>query len=190
MAKSYLFLADGFEEVEALTIVDIMRRASLDVVTVSINEGREATGAHGITVTADTRIADLDPATVEAEWIIAPGGMPGASNIAACKPAAEMITRQAAAGRNVAAICAAPAVVLAPLGVLKGYEATCYPGFEQALTEGGARKMEIPVVSDRNIVTGNGPAAAMELALAIVERSCGVDAARTVASGLLYNRDC
>lgn len=189
MAKSYLFLADGFEEVEALTIVDIMRRASLDVVTVSINETREATGSHGITVVADTRIADLDT-TAEAEWVIAPGGMPGASNIFACKPAAEMITRQAAAGRNVAAICAAPAVVLAPLGVLKGYEATCYPGFEQALTEGGARKMELPVVSDRNIVTGNGPAAAMELALAIVERSCGVEAARTVASGLLYNRDC
>lgn len=147
MEKSYLFLADGFEEIEALGTVDLLRRAGIEVETVSINETLAVKGAHNMEVAADIMLKDC-PA--EARIFIAPGGMPGASNLAANARVCELFSQQAAKGGHVAAICAAPGVVLAPLGILDGHDATCYPGFEEALVAGGAFHKNQRVVVDRN----------------------------------------
>lgn len=181
MDTSYLFLAEGFEEIEALTVVDVLRRAGMPVTTVSINPTREVTGAHSIKVTADTVIADVNGE--RAEWLICPGGMPGATNLAACTALSEMLGWQLHAGGKIAAICAAPAVVLAPLGVLDGREATCYPGFEQMCP--AANITGAPVVALPTLVTANGPASATDFALAIVRGSLGEKKACEVAQGML-----
>ncbi len=117
MQKSYIFLADGFEEIEALAPLDILRRAGMPVITVSISDSLTVTGAHGARVEADALFTDNDMSA--AEWLILPGGMPGASNLAACKPLTDLLVAQAARGGKIAAICASPALVLAPLGILQ-----------------------------------------------------------------------
>lgn len=184
MNTSYLFLAFGFEEIEALATVDLMRRAGMVVKTVSVIEGqRKVTGANGITVEADMDITDL-PADVKAEWLIVPGGMPGSTNLAQSLKLCEMLTAHNAGGGKIAAICAAPAVVLAPLGILQGRKATCYPGFEDACM--GAAMQQSRVVVDGNVVTANGPSSAFPFALAIVRMSKGDDAADAVGTGTLY----
>lgn len=180
MKTSFLFLAEGFEEVEALMAVDVMRRAGMDVKTVSINDQEAVTGAHHITVTADLLINDIQG--MEAEWLILPGGLLGATNLHNCATLSEMLVKQAKQGK-IAAICASPAVVLAPLGLLDGKEATCYPGFE-AQCPNARISSDMVVASDR-LITGKGPAAATEFALAIVANSKGEAAARTVAEGML-----
>ncbi|MCM1355389.1 MAG: DJ-1/PfpI family protein [Staphylococcus sp.] len=182
MEKSYLFLADGFEETEALATVDLLRRAGIDVDTVSINETLAVKGAHNIEVAADILLADCPD---KAHIFIAPGGMPGASNLAANTRVCQLFTDQHAAGGRVAAICAAPAVLLAPLGILDGYDSTCYPGFEEALTAGGSHHKNQRVVVDRNVITANGPSSAIPFALSIIEALKGQDKADEVAAGLL-----
>ncbi len=177
---SFLFLADGFEEIEALATVDILRRAGMNVKTVSITTSHHVTGAHGIPVTTDITFKEADFS--DTEWLILPGGMPGASNLAAFSPLNDLLRIHAAKGK-VAAICAAPAVVLAPLGVLNGRKATCYPGFEQQMT--GVNLTGAMVEKDGDIITGKGPAAAISFALAIVESSLGKNAADEVAGGML-----
>lgn len=181
--RSFLFLADGFEEVEALTTVDVMRRAGMDVKTVSINADKTATGAHGVPVTADSSFEENDYA--DAEWLILPGGMPGAVNLYEHEGLRRLLSAHILRGK-VAAICAAPAVVLAPLGILKDREATCYPGFEMALAEGDAIYKDMPVVALNNIVTANGPASATSFALAIVANTMGASVASEVAAGMLF----
>ena len=181
MKETYIFLADGFEEVEALTSVDVMRRAGMPVTTVSINPGREVTGAHGVTVVADSLFDDNDYS--DAEWLVLPGGIPGAPNLAAHEALCDALTAQAGRGGKVAAICASPAVVLAPLGLLDGREAVCYPGMEEGIE--GVNWTRGAVAADGNVVTGNGPAAAAPFALALVARSMGPDTAAQVAGGML-----
>ena len=178
---TYVFLADGFEEVEALTCIDVLRRAEMPVTTVSINPGLEVTGAHGVTVLADSLFGDND--YEGAEWLVLPGGIPGAPNLAACEPLCYLLTAQDERGGKVAAICASPAVVLAPLGLLQDRRAVCYPGMEQGIE--GVRWAEGPVAVDGNVVTGNGPAAAALFALALVEQSVGREVAAQVAAGML-----
>ena len=185
MRHSYIFLANGFEEIEALSVIDILRRAGMSISSVSINDTPAVTGAHGVTVAADclyTEVRDFN----DAPWLIIPGGMPGATNLANCAPLCELLKAHAADGGNIAAICAAPAVVLAPLGILKGREATCYPGFEAECKKCGAKMHDAPVIVDRNIVTGNGPASAMRFALTIVQQALGDAKAQEVGSDLLY----
>lgn len=182
MKKSYLFLADGFEEIEAVTPVDVLRRAGMEVVTVSINSGVSVTGANGVCVNADTTIANLDD--TDAEWLICPGGMPGASNLAANAKVNAMLTSHFANGGKIAAICAAPAVVLAPLGILNKREATCYPGFEQ-LCPRAIMKNE-PVVALDTLITANGPGAALPFAYAIVANSLGAQTAAEISGGMMY----
>jgi 4-methyl-5(b-hydroxyethyl)-thiazole monophosphate biosynthesis len=182
---SFVFLAEGFEEVEALTVVDLLRRASMDVKTTSITESLIVTGAHGIPVTADTTINDADFANTE--WLIAPGGMPGAENLHQCKELNALFKEHAAKQGKIAAICAAPAVVLAQAGLLNGKEATCYPGFEPLCKENGAKMIERPVVTDGNTVTANGPASATLFALAIINKTLGVAKSQEVAQGLLLS---
>lgn len=181
MQNSFVFLADGFEEIEALTCIDVMRRAGMPVVTVSIMERPTVTGAHGVQVLADSMLADNDYDT--AEWLICPGGMPGATHLAECKPLGDALTAHNARGGKVAAICASPAVVLAPLGILNDRNAVCYPGMEADNPDINWGVMDVSI--DGNIITGNGPAAANPFALAIVSHSLGEDAARQVADGML-----
>lgn len=181
MKKNYIFLADGFEEVEALTCVDVMRRAGMTVVTVSINPDQAVIGAHGVTVVADSVYSDHDYS--DAEWLVLPGGIPGAPNLAACEPLCDLITAHDERGGKVGAICASPAVVLAPLGILQGREAVCYPGMEQGIE--GVDWTSGAVAVDDNLVTGNGPAAAAPFALTMVARSMGADVADQVAAGML-----
>lgn len=182
MKESFLFLADGFEEIEALATVDILRRAGISLRTVSITANPVVTGAHGVSVKADV-IYDstlfTDPA-----WLILPGGMPGAANLHDFSPLLGLLKRQfeSKEGR-IAAICAAPAVVLGSEGLLKGRKATCYPGFEGDLK--GAEYVNEPVVVDDKFVLGNGPGNAFKFALAIVSETLGEEKASEVASGML-----
>lgn len=181
MRPSYVFFADGFEEIEALTVVDVLRRAGMPVVTMSIYDAPEAIGAHGVTVVADEA---FNPDLLEdAEWLICPGGMPGASNLAECETLCEILQEHNEKGEKIAAICASPSVILGPLGLLDGRDAVCYPGMEDGMT--GANVLDQRVAVDRNIVTGNGPASAAKFALAIASISMGEDVAADVAAGML-----
>ncbi len=182
MKDSYLFLAKGFEEVEALTAVDVIRRAGIPVKTVSITDVLQVEGAHNITVTADCLFSDTN--FESAPWLILPGGMPGATNLHEYAPLNELLLKQASSHRGIAAICASPAIILSPIGLLRGRKATCYPGMED--NAGGAEWTGMPVVADKHFVLGNGPATAMLWALNIVEQTIGAEQARAVAAGLLF----
>jgi len=184
MKESFIFLAEGFEEVEALAVVDVLRRASIPVTTVSISEDKKVTGAHGITVLADAVFGEIS--LDDALWLICPGGMPGATNLHEFGPLSDALLAHDLKKGRIAAICAAPAVVLAPLGILNGKEATCYPGFEKSCREAGATVHDTPVVESENVITANGPASAMRFALTIVKATLGDDASSTIGAGLLY----
>lgn len=163
MSTAAVFLADGCEEVEALTQVDFLRRAGIKVITAGIGK-KTITGGHDIRITADTIVDELDKPF---DAVIIPGGMPGAEHIAESRKAGEIIRSTYEAGKLVAAICAAPAVVLAPTGILAGKKATCYPGFEEKLS-GDITFTEDRVVVDGNIITSRGPGTAAEFAAAII----------------------
>ena len=177
---NYVFLADGFEEVEALATVDVLRRCGIEVQTVSISYSEEVTGAHGIIVKAD-KVLDYSMLQ-DADFLILPGGLPGATNLRDCEALQEVLKQHAAKGGNLAAICAAP-MVLGGLGLLEGKEATCYPGFEKYMI--GAKPGSLPVVQDGNVITGKGPAFAFAFGLKIAEAIKGKDAAVDVAAGML-----
>ncbi|MDE5720072.1 MAG: DJ-1/PfpI family protein [Paramuribaculum sp.] len=183
MKRSYLFLAPGFEETEALATVDVMRRAGMEVLTVAINpeNSEKVCGAHGVVVVADLLPEDADFNDVE--WLICPGGMPGAQNLADSPIVTDALRAHAAKGGKIAAICASPALVLAPLGILDGREATCYPGMQPESDKIVMR--DAPVVALENLITGNGPASTLAFALAIVRRSCGDAVAQQIGSGML-----
>lgn len=177
---NYVFLADGFEEVEALATVDVLRRCGIEVQTVSISYSEEVTGAHGIIVKAD-KVLDYSMLQ-DADFLILPGGLPGATNLRDCEALQEVLKQHAAKGGNLAAICAAP-MVLGGLGLLEGKEATCYPGFEKYMI--GAKPGSLPVVQDGNVITGKGPAFAFAFGLKIAEAIKGKEDARDVAAGML-----
>lgn len=181
MKESFLFLADGFEEIEALTPIDVMRRAGMKVKTVSITSSRQVKGAHGVVVTTDLLFDPIHFA--QCDWLILPGGMPGATNLYEFAPLQGLLRNHKAAGGHIAAICAAPAVVLGQLGLLEGEKATCYPGFENLCK--GAEMVDSPVVTSNKLVLGNGPANALSWALAIVKEALGNQEAQSVASGML-----
>lgn len=181
MNTSYVFFADGFEEIEALSTVDVLRRAGMNVVTVSVHDDTLVTGAHGVPVEADALFEDLDFA--DAQWLILPGGMPGATNLRNCEPLCDLLLEHYNKGGWVAAICASPTIVFGPLGILKEHEAVCYPGMESTLNC-RTMKQDFVVVSG-NVVTGKGPAAASDFALTIVSLSEGEEKAHEVAQGML-----
>jgi len=183
MKESFVFLAEGFEEIEALSAVDIMRRAGIPVKTVSITSSLQVTGAHGVTVTADLLYDNIHFSNPK--WLVIPGGMPGASNLYEFAPLQGLLERQTEIpGGRIAAICAAPSVVLGQLGLLKGEKATCYPGMESD-THGCTYTGEPVTVSGR-FVTGNGPANAMLWALTIVKEDKGEEFACSIANALLH----
>ena len=169
-----LLLAPGFEEVEAVTPADFLRRAGVDVRFVGIG-GLLIEGSHGIRLQADTTIEEL---AEEPEGVIVPGGMPGAANIAASPRAMELIRRTHERQRLVAAICAAPAVVLEPAGVLAGRRATCFPGMEERFAT--ARFTQNRVVVDGNVVTSRGPGTSAEFAVKLIELIAGREKAQEI----------
>ncbi|MDE7387939.1 MAG: DJ-1/PfpI family protein [Muribaculaceae bacterium] len=182
---NYVFLAPGFEEIEAVTPIDVLRRAGLEVTVVSIVPGEKAvTGANGVTYVADVCIDGMNAA--DADWLILPGGLPGSTNLYECAPLADMLRAHMAKGGHTAAICAAPAVVLGQLGLLRGRRATCYPGCENMCE--GAEMIASPVVADGNLITGWGPSAALPWAYAIVDAAAGRDTADALREGMLFNR--
>ena len=180
MKTIFVFLAEGFEEIEALTPVDVLRRAGLSVQTVSVMDEQVVAGAHGVPVLADKMFAEINPE--DAEMILLPGGLPGATNLDAHEGLNRMILDFAAAEKSLAAICAAP-LVLGNRGLLQGKKATCYPGFETYLQ--GAEYTAALVEKDGNIITGKGPGAAMEFAFAIVEKYCGIDKVNELKQGMM-----
>jgi len=177
----YVHFADGFEEIEALTIVDLLRRAEIETETVSIMGRLPVTGAHGVKVVCD--ILFEDAVYNECDFIVLPGGLPGATNLDEHAGLREKILSFHNQGKGLAAICAAP-LVLGHAGVLKGKKATCYPSFEKELH--GAECLEDAVVSDQGVITSRGPATAMAFGLAIIEAIKGKEAAGEIAGGLLY----
>ena len=182
MAKVYVFLADGFEDVEALIPIDVLRRGGVEVVTVSTTDFPLVESAHGVAIEADLQFEQCDFA--DADLLMLPGGMPGAANLYAHEGVCKAVCDQAAAGKKVSAICAAPAVVLAPLGLLEGKRATCYPGFEQAL-EGATYTGDLVTV-DGNITTAEGPAAAFSYAYELLSQLVNKQVSDQVAEGMRY----
>lgn len=164
MAEVYAFLADGFELVECLAVVDVLRRGGVDIQTVSITGKREVVSAQRVAVAADRLFEEVSPS--EAKCLFLPGGMPGTTALGACRPLVAAL-KEAAADRNrhVAAICAAPSV-LGQNGILVGREATCYPGFEDKLIE--AEYTGAGVVTDGNVTTGRGMGVAVDMGLELL----------------------
>ena len=177
----YVFLATGFEDIEAIAPVDIMRRAGLDVQTVSITGEEIVVSAHGVGIASDLLLSDVDFSS--AELLVLPGGLPGSTNLDACKPLTEAIKRHFESGGPIAAICAAP-LVYGHLGLLQGRRATCYPGVESELT--GATYTAAIVERDGNIITGKGPAAAFEFGYTIVDFFLGEGASQPLRQGMIY----
>lgn len=175
----YMFLAEGFEEVEALAPLDLMRRAGLSVTTVGVG-GTTVTGAHGISVLAD--IVDKDYSDNAPEMIFLPGGMPGTLNLAASEVVMGAIQTAVSANAYLAAICAAPSI-LGDLRLLRGKEAICYPGFEDRLV--GATISKQRVVRDGKILTAAGMGVAVEFGLAIVEELLGKQKAEELRRAVL-----
>ena len=170
----YMFLAEGFEEIEALCPLDLIRRAGLKIVTVGVGS-KNIRGAHGITVEADMTDSEYDSLEDKsADMIFLPGGMPGTLNLAASDTVVSAIKRAADADSYIAAICAAPSI-LGDMGLLCGKEAICYPGFEDRLS--GATVSESRLVLDGKVLTAAGMGVALDLGLKIVEIFCGASKA-------------
>ena len=182
MKKVYVFLADGFEDVEALIPVDVLRRGGVDVTTVSISDFPLVRSSHGVNIEADIMFEEGDFS--DANLIVLPGGMPGASNLFAHKGVCKVVVDQFAAGKKVAAICAAPGVVLGQLGILEGKKATCYPGFEQMLD--GATYTADLVTVDGNVTTAEGPAAAFPFAYELLAQLVDKKTSDQIAEGMRF----
>ena len=177
MKKAYVFLATGFEEVEAIGTIDVLRRGGMHVVTVSMTGAATVKGGHDIPVVADGLFEDLSYA--DADILVLPGGGPMLNDYEALK---KEIVRHHDAGKPLAAICAAP-LVFGGLGLLEGKRATCYPGFEEYLK--GATVVNVPTVTDGSIITGRGPGLVFDFGLAILEHLEGLESAKQVAKDLL-----
>lgn len=177
----YILLAPGFEEAEALTPADLLRRANIETALVSL-KGKTVAGSHNITVTADMTLEEADLS--QADMVVLPGGGVGVKNLGA-EPAVEQLVREAAArGIRVAAICAAP-TLLGRWGLLAGKEAVCYPGMEEGLT-GAQARMDQGVVADGMFITGRAAGSAFDFGLALVEALAGRDEADKVRHGIYY----
>ena len=183
MSNVYVFLADGFEEIEGLTVVDLLRRAGLSVVTVSIMGRKEITGSHQIIVTADTQIEEIQ--VDEKDCLVLPGGMPGTRYLGGCERLKGFLMEADARKSRIAAICAAP-TVLGNLGFLKGKKAVCYPGMEEGLL--GAEVSREDVVTDGHITTSRGLGTAIAFALELVTLLKGREEAENLAKSVVYTK--
>ena len=178
--KVYIFLADGFEDIEGLTVVDLLRRAGIDIKTVSIKETTRIQTSHGITMLTDAIFADAD-------MLVLPGGMPGTKYLAGYKPLIDLLTDFNNKGKKIAAICAAPSV-FSGLGFLKGRKATSYPSFMEVLSKDGAVTSEDRVVVDGNITTSRGLGTAVDFALSLISQLENEEKAKEIAESVVYTR--
>ena len=179
MKKAFLFLANGFEESEAIVPADILRRGGVELTVVSVTGKKEVVSANNIMVAADKLFDECDFGI--ADMLVLPGGMPGAKNLNEHDNLKNLLLRFAAQGGWVAAICAAP-IVLGGLGLLKGCKATCYPGFEGELE--GATCTGQPTETDGKIITGRGPGYAYDFGFSLLTALMGEDVAKNVKAGM------
>lgn len=180
MAAVNIFFATGYEEVEALTVVDILRRAGIETDMVSVTDDLNVTSSHGVTVKMDKLFADCDK---NAKMIVLPGGMPGTLNLKAHEGLKNLIKKYAEEGQYLAAICAAP-TVYGEMGLLSGKSATCYPGMEDGLE--GANKKTDSVVVDGNYITSRGLGTAIEFALKLVSILLDEETAKDLSNKIVY----
>lgn len=178
----YTFLATGFEDVEALIPVDIFRRGGIEVKTVSITGDKMVESAHGVKIQADILFDEADFS--DAELLMLPGGLPGATNLRDHEGLCAALLAHYNRGGKVSAICAAP-MVLGKLGILKGKRATCYPGFENYMT--GAEYTAELFTTDGNVTTGEGPAATFPYAYALLEQFIGKERVDEIREGMRFN---
>ncbi|MEE6146407.1 DJ-1 family glyoxalase III [Olsenella sp. YH-ols2223] len=179
------FLADGCEEVEALAVVDVLFRMGIPCDLVAVSEDRTITSSHRVAITCDKVVGEVDFA--DYDLLFLPGGMPGTNNLAACGPLVAAVDAFVAEGRDVAAICAAPAVVLARRGLLRGRRATSNPNFQHEIAEnGGVVVADERVVVDGSVLTSQGMGTATDLGLAIVRRYLGEDAVAEAKQKIVY----
>lgn len=178
----YVMLADGFEEVEALAPVDILRRAGVDIKTVGIS-GQTIVGTHGISIQADCTPDEIDIS--EAELVILPGGMPGTRNLFESSFVRDAIRYCVDNGKYIAAICAAPSIILGGMGILRGKKATCYPGMEDGML--GAIPQDKPYCIDGSIITGRAAGAALDFSLALCALLKTQQTADQVRNDIVYD---
>ena len=181
MSKVYVFLADGFEEIEGLTVVDILRRAGIDTDMVSIMDTRRITGAHKIQVEADSMFDDHDYA--DADLLVLPGGMPGTLHLKEHEGVRALLSQFDSSGRRIAAICAAPSI-LGEAGMLKNKKACSYPSFEEKLD--CKEVVRTPFVTDGHITTGRGMGAAIPFALELTSLLCGKEKSDEISRSIVY----
>lgn len=178
-----VFLADGFEEIEGLTVVDLLRRAGVVVTTVSITGAQMIHGAHGIDIQADKLFEEMDYS--KEDMVVLPGGMPGTLNLGAHAGVKEVLEQFYQAEKYISAICAAPSV-LGKYGMLEGRRATSYPGFEGQLT--GAVYCCEPVVTDGFVITSRGMGTAIDFSLKLIELLVGAPKAEELKKGIIYQQ--
>ena len=178
--KVLVLLADGFEEIEAITSIDVLRRAGLNVQTAGVGK-KEITGAHEIKIIADVLLEN----TYEIpDAVVLPGGMPGAANLRKSSAVTQLLQRMKNSGKLIGAICASPAVVLSPQGILDGKKAVCYPGFESDFSS-KVKVSEDRVVKDGLVITSRGPGTALEFSLELVSQLVDKETAQKLAQGML-----
>ncbi len=180
-----VFLAEGMEEIEALTVVDLLYRAGIPCETVSISNTNVVTSSHDVSVVCDREIGDTRFDFDDYDMLVLPGGMPGTTHLGECDVLTDQVCRFANEGRQVAAICAAP-TVLAKLGLLKGRRATCFPNMQHVLVENGAEVVQDQVVVDGNITTSKGMGTAIPFGLAIVAHYRGQEFADDLAGKIVF----
>ena len=183
MAKIYAFMAPGMEEVECLAVVDVLIRGGMEVNLVSITDSLEVTGSHHVTVKADCLLKDVDWEGADAFFL--PGGLPGTTNLGACKPLCDNLVKAFEAGKRLTAICAGPSV-LGGLGILKGKTATCFPGFEDKLE--GAEYTRQGVVTDGTVTTARGLGYALDLGLELLGLLDSRENAAKIKASIQYDQ--
>jgi 4-methyl-5(b-hydroxyethyl)-thiazole monophosphate biosynthesis len=179
--RALIAVADGVEDLECVTLIDVLRRAEVEVLVASVEERRMITCARGTRLTADAMLVDV--LAQEFDLIVLPGGLPGAQRLADFEPLAERVRKQARAGALFAAICAAPALALQQYGVLKQRRMTCYPALSERLS--GCTFVDEAVVVDGNCITSQGPGTALAFALTLVEHLVGRGTRKDVAEAML-----
>lgn len=179
--RALIAVAEGVEDLECVTLIDVLRRAEIEVLVASIEERRMITCARGTRLTADAMLVDV--LAQDFDLIVLPGGMPGAQHLAEFEPLAERVRQQAKAGELFAAICAAPALALQQYGVLRQRRMTCYPAFSDRLS--GCTFVDEAVVVDGNCITSQGPGTALAFALTLVEQLVGRSTRNEVAKAML-----
>ena len=181
----FVMLGTGFDEIEALAPIDVMRRAGMDVFTVSMTENRLVKGATGNNIVADMSISDLSPDKID--WLVFPGADKSEDAVNLNEDLCNIVKKHWNNGGNIAAICAAPALVLGPLGIINGMEATGYPFLKEDFEKNGGIYSEEPVVIGNRLITSKGPGTTLEFALAIVRNVKGAETEKALREGMVVS---